>query len=339
MKKKRVSQADVARKAGVSVTTVNLVLNGRQNTRISEEAAERVRLAAEKLNYSTDPIARSLRTGQTRSLAFISDNVTVTRYASAMIRGVLDAAEARGYTVLMAEVGDHLERQGSIVESMLERRVDGLLFGFMSARKVDLPSLLPDTRAILVNATAERMPSILPAEHEAGATAVNHLLAAGHQRIAFIGRSEKVYDPYLSVTIPRRYAGIDEAMQAAGLSFVAEFQGHEWEPELGYEGTLRLLDDGARFTALLVANDRVAFGAYRALQERGLKVPGDVAVMSFDDEQLATYLHPQLTTMRLPYREMGYLGVEMLLRDVLAEPDSETLVPMPLVERNSIIRR
>ena len=332
--KKRATQADVAREAGLSVTTVSLVLNGRRNTRISEEAAERVREAAQRLDYSPDPTARSLRTGRTRSLAFVSDSVTVTRYASAMIRGALDAAEERGYTVLMAEVGERPERLEKVVASMLERRVDGLLFGFMSARKVDLPALPRGKRTVLVNGVADGLPAILPAEHEAGEAAVNRLLAAGHRRIAFIGRSEKVLDPYLSATIPQRYAGIDAAMGAAGLGFAAQIEGHEWEPELGYRGTLRMLDDAAVFTAILAANDRVAFGSYQALQERGLRVPQDVAVMSFDDEQLATYLHPPLTTMRLPYREMGALGARMLLAEEAPAPT--TLVPMPLVERGSV---
>lgn len=333
---KRATQADVAREAGLSVTTVSLVLNGRENTRISEEAAARVREAAERLNYSPDPTARSLRTGKTRSLAFISDDVTVTRYASAMIRGALDAAEERGYTILMAEVGEHPERLEKVVDSMLERRVDGLLFGLMSARRVDLPALPRGKRALLVNGTSAGLPSILPAEHDAGQAAVRRLLEAGHRRIAFIGRSPRVYDPYLSATIPQRYAGIDAALAAAGLRFADEVEGHEWEPELGYRGTRRLLERAASFTAILAANDRVAFGAYQALQESGLRVPDDVAVMSFDDEQLATYLHPTLTTMRLPYREMGSLGVRMLLEGEEPVPDAATLVPMPLVERESV---
>ena len=332
--KKRATQADVAREAGLSVTTVSLVLNGRRNTRISEEAAERVREAAQRLDYSPDPTARSLRTGRTRSLAFVSDGVTTARYASAMIGGALDAADEHGYTILMAEVDERPDRLEKAVESLLARRVDGLLFGFTRARRVELPPLPRGKRTVLVNGVDEGLPAILPAEHEAGEAAVNRLLAAGQRRIAFIGRSEKVYDPRVSATIPRRYAGIDAAMGAAGLEFAAEAEGYEWEPELGYRGAQELLDGAASFTAILAANDRVAFGAYQALQERNLRVPDDVAVMSFDDEQLATYLRPPLTTMRLPYREMGALGARMLLAE--EDPAPTTLVPMPLVERGSV---
>lgn len=331
---RKASQADVARLAGVSVTTVNLVLNQSRSARISAATAQRVQAAAQQLGYSTDAIGRMLRTGESRSLGFVSNNVTTTRYASLMISGVLNAAEQQGYTVLIAEAESHqLQRT---LESLQERRVDGLLFGFMQARQVDIPDL-KQQRAVLINGVSDGLPSLLPDEYAAGVNAIECLLAHNHQRIGVIGRNHKAKDPYHSVTIESRFAGIDDAMRNAGLCLAGEVHGDEWEPSLGYQGTLTLLDSGADITALLVANDRIAFGAYRALHERGLRVADDISIISFDDEPLAGYMHPTLTTLQLPYYEMGKLAVERLL-GMDSAPSHATCqrVAMPLIERESV---
>ncbi|MGJ8522533.1 Ribose operon repressor [Carnimonas sp. R-84981] len=332
--KGKASQADVARLAGVSVTTVNLVLNKRGSARISTATAERVVAAAQQLGYSTDAIGRMLRTGESRSLGFISNSVATTRYASAMISGVLEAAERQGYMVLIAEAESHqLQRT---VDSLLERRVDGLLFGFMQARRVDIPDL-KQQRAVLINGVSDGLPSLLPDEYAAGVSAIECLLAHRHQRIGVIGRSNKASDPYYSVTIESRFAGIDDALRDAGLCAAGEVHGDEWEPSLGYQGTLELLDSAGDITALVVANDRIAFGAYRALFERGLRVPDDVSVVSFDDEPLAEYLYPALTTLQLPYHQMGKLAVDKLLDAGCSLGNAACeRVAMPLVQRQSV---
>lgn len=105
-----------------------------------------------------------------------------------------------------------------------------------------------------------------------------------------------------------------------------------WEPDLGYRGAAEILDN-VEVTAIVAANDRVAFGIYQAAQERGVRIPDDLSVVSFDDEHLASYLRPQLTTMQIPYREMGRTAMELVLDGA---PPAETLVPMPLMARGSV---
>jgi len=330
---KRATLADVAQLAGLSITTVSMVLNDRPNSRLSADAAERVRAAAAKLNYRPNPAARGLRLGKTRTVGFISDEVTITRYASAMIRGLLEAAEERDHTVLISESGRRLDRIASSLELMLDRQADGIIFGLMGAKQMEVPPVPADVPVVLVNARSTTGHAcVLPDEFRAGYDVARHLLRRGHRRIAFIGRSEALLDPALSVTIGSRYAGLDAAMAEYGVEFVHQVDGMYWEPDLGYRGAAEILDN-VQVTAIVAANDRVAFGIYQAAQERGVAIPDDLSVVSFDDEYLASYLRPQLTTMQIPYLEMGRTAMELVLDG--ATP-AETLVPMPLMARGSV---
>lgn len=330
---KRPTLADVAQLSGLSITTVSMVLTNRPNTRLSEEASERVRAAAAKLNYRPNPAARGLRMGKTRTVGFISDEVTITRYASAMIRGLLEEAEVRDHTVLISESGRRQDRILQAMELMIDRQADGIVFGLMGAKRIELPELSTDVPIVTTNATTTAgHPCVLPDEYSAGHNAVRHLVERGHRRIAFIGRSESLLNLDISATVGARYAGMDDAMAEAGLTFAHQVAGSIWEPDLGYRGMLEIID-AASVTAVVTANDRVAFGVYQAAAERGLRIPADVSVISFDDEYLASYLRPQLTTMQIPYLEMGRLAMDLVLD---GDPPAQTLVPVPLQERGSV---
>jgi LacI family transcriptional regulator len=329
---KRATLADVAQLAGLSTTTVSMVLNDRPNTRLSQDAADRVRSAAAKLNYRPNPAARGLRLGKTRTVGFISDEVTITRYASAMIRGLLEEAEKRDHTVLISESGRRADRIASALDLMLDRQADGIVFGLMGAKQIDVP-VLPDLPVVIANATSTPgHPCVLPDEYRAGYDAAKYLLDRGHRRIGFIGRSDALLDPALSATIGSRYAGLDAAMAEAGVSFAHQVDGRYWEPDFGYAGAREILEQ-TDVTAIVSANDRVALGVYQATQERGLRIPDDLSVISFDDEYLASYLRPKLTTMQIPYLEIGRTALQLLLD---GDAPDRTLVPMPLKERSSV---
>jgi LacI family transcriptional regulator len=330
---KRATLADVAKLAGLSNTTVSMVLNNRPNTRLSQDAADRVRAAAEKLNYRPNPAARGLRMGKTRTVGFISDEVTITRYASAMIRGLLEEAEERDHTVLISESGRRTDRIVRAMDLMLDRQADGIVLGLMGAKQIEVPATSIEVPVVVVNGTsASGLPCVLPDEFQAGYDTARHLLDHGHRQIGFVGRSEALLDPLLSVTVSQRYAGLDAAMAEAGLEFAHEVDGRFWEPDFGFRGAQEILE-AAPVTAIVAANDRVAFGVYQAAQERGLRIPNDLSVVSFDDEYLASYLHPALTTMQIPYLEMGRTAMQPVLN---GDPPHRTLVHMPLQDRGSV---
>ncbi|MBC9820499.1 LacI family DNA-binding transcriptional regulator [Terrabacter sp. MAHUQ-38] len=334
---KRPTLADVAERAGMSKTAVSLVLNNRPGSRLSADAVARIHEAAQELNYRPNAAARSLRLGKTGTFGLISDDVTVTRFASAMIRGLLDVADDHDQGLLIAETFKHPKQLDKALAFMVDRQVDGLVFGAVAARLIDLPALPPGLPAVTVNCVSPTVPvSILPDEEKAGHAVVRELLDAGHRDgIAIIGNAPVArVTPRISVTIGHRFDGIHRALDEAGVAPVAVVDIEDWEPWNAYDATKRLLESGTPITAALCLNDRVAFGAQQALTERGLRVPDDVSIASFDDDEIASYMRPALTTARLPYEQMGQRAMELLLAD--DEPTGEHLLEMPLQVRDSI---
>lgn len=328
--------ADVARLAGVSKTSASLALNATPGARLAPATVRRVRDAAESLGYRPDPVARGLRLGTTRTVSLVSDEVITTRYASAMITGALDVAHATQHTLLLSEVHGDPDRVTEALEVTLDRRADGVVFAVMAARLVELPPLLRHVRVVMLNAVGTHgEPAVLPAEFDAGAAVADELLTAGHRRVALVGvpPAERLRAVH-TVTVGTRLAGIREAFRRAGVEPALTLEAGDWEPDVGHALARRALADPGRVTALLCLNDRLAFGAYQAVLEAGLRIPDDVSVVSFDDDEVARYLRPGLTTARIPYEEMGRRAMTLLLEG--ETPEAPVLVPMPLARRGSV---
>jgi len=188
----------------------------------------------------------------------------------------------------------------------------------------------------MLNATNARFPhAVLPDEYGGGRSAVHVLTDAGFRDgIALLGQSDrKERGLFRSATVAQRVAGIRETMSELGLDFVSEASVWLWEPDEGYEATKKLLRQKNRPTAILSMNDRLAFGAYQAATEAGLSIPDDLSIVSFDNDELAAYLRPGLTTVALPHELMGAQAVQMLLKPGPAET---ALVPMPVIHRSSV---
>ena len=336
MSSKRATLADVARLAGLSSSAASMILNGRPDTRLSQDAHDRVNAAAQALGYRPNVAARGLRTDKTLTIGFISDVVATTRFASGLIKGALEAAEAAGHVVLVLETGGDPAREAEAIAAVLDRQVDGIIFATMRARELFVPELPDATAVVMLNATNARYStSVLPDEFAGGEQAVRLLVESGHRSgLALLGQNDEVErDAFRSATVARRVAGIRKGMADEGLRFVAEESIWLWEPAEGYEATRALLQRRDDITALLCMNDRIAFGAYQALGDLGKTVPHDISIVSFDNDELAAYLRPGLTTIALPHEEMGRRAVELLLA---GEASGESLIPMPVIERASI---
>jgi len=331
---RRPTLADVAAASGMSKSAVSMILNNRPGSRLSPETATRVRHAAESLGYRPNPAAQSLRWGKTHTVGFVSDLVTVTRFASGMIHGALRTAHTHNHTVLIAETEGQPDRLQDEISAMVHHRVDGILVGLMAARLIDVAKVPKDLPLVIVNGlTTQDHPSVLPEEYAAGHAVASSLIDAGHTRIGIIGDLPiTAEDLRSSATIPQRFQGIDDALNAAGIVASRVTVPH-WTPDIGYDEALRLLPAHPDLTAIIATNDSVAFGVYQAAHHLGIRIPEDLSVISFDDEELAAYLRPGLTTARLPYAEMAQIGMDMILgtRDLAHE-----LVPMPLITRRSV---
>ncbi|AEB44986.1 MULTISPECIES: LacI family DNA-binding transcriptional regulator [Micromonospora] len=336
MGRDRATLADVAKRAGLSKTAASMVLNGREGTRLSAEAHQRVFAAAEELGYRPNVAARSLRTRKTATIAFVSDIVATTRFAGGLIRGALDAARERDHVLLITETQGDATFERYAIEAILDRQVDGVIYAAMATRRLSVPPAILSGPVVLLNATsAEELPCVLPDDEGAGVAIAETLLGYGHRdRIALIGRNrQKERDPEISLAAEARLRGIRATLAAAGVSLLVESFCPEWLPEHGYTATRALLARPDRPTAIICMNDRLAFGAYQALGEAGLTIPDDISVISFDDDPTASWLRPRLSTAALPHEQMGRRAVELLLD---GEAPAQSLVPMPLRRRRSV---
>lgn len=342
MTRNRITLADVARAAGVSRTTASLVLSDRgDELRISEGSQERVRRVAAELGYRPNMLSASLRSGTSRTIGFVSDTVATSQLAGDMIKGALEGARQHGYMLFIGESEGDEGQQERLIEAMLDRQVDGLVIASMFTRERPLPAPIVGKRVVLLNTLPSdgepSAPAVIPDEFTAGRNAVRFLLEAGHREIHLIGAGPLATDvPRETVAGRERLAGILEELKTAGLAPASGTVCPIWLPSDGFEATTRLISSGVRGGALITFNDRLAFGAYQAIGEAGLTVPGHFSIVSFDDHQLAGWLHPGLTTFAIPHRELGRRAIEILVDGAFESASKVERLAMPIRRRGSV---
>jgi LacI family transcriptional regulator len=331
---------DVASQARVSVSTVSLVLNGRDEGRVKPALSRRVRKAAAELGYVPNLLARGLRTNQTQTIGLISDRVASTPYAGRMLAGAQNAAWETGRLLLLVDSDGNTEMEREAVGALLQRNVDALIYASMYHRVVELPVVPPTLPLVVLDARpAQDRPDVswvVPDEVGGARAAVTLLLDAGHTRIGYCTDSADI------PAVQLRLASYRETLASNGIAFdpalvVAVDGGNAAD---GREAASRLFALPDPPTALFCFNDRMAMGAYRAARERGLRIPEDVSIVGFDDqEHVADGLAPGLTTVALPHYAMGVWAAEQALGR-LANSDSLAaegkLMPCPLVVRESV---
>jgi LacI family transcriptional regulator len=334
--RKRPTLADVAKDAGLSVSSASLILNEIPDSGLSEDAKKRVFESAEKLGYRPNKLAKALKTDVTGTIAFVSDLVVTTRFASGLINGALKAASISDQVLLVLETMGTEDGMKKSIETALDHQVDAIIIAAMQAKAIRLPKIPKSTKVILLNATNPNHPtSILPDEYQGGSSAMNMLVEAGFSKnIALIGKNIDVeHNSYKSATVAKRSAGIRDVCKTNEIKFRSEVLCENWEPADGYSAVRNLLESDKKVEALLCMNDRLAIGAYRAVREMGLSIPEDISIVSFDHDDFGELLRPTLTTVGLPYEKMGEKAVLMANSD---DEESEVLVPMPLFIGGSV---
>ncbi|WP_139806670.1 LacI family DNA-binding transcriptional regulator [Deinococcus hopiensis] len=327
---------DVARVAGVSQTTVSFVLNGRDEAGIAEETKARIAQAVQQLGYRPNAMAQALRRGTTNLLGLITDEIITTPHAVEIIKGAQDAAQAAGKLLVILTVGHDMKGLDQAVEVMIEHRVEGIILATMYHREIQIPPILENIPLVLADcfSSVKSVPALIPDDFRGGFEAVTHLLEQGHTRIGFVTNSDNIPAAHL------RLAGYREALTAHGVAFDEDLVVYSpgGTQAGGYEATVKLLSAAGRQrpTALFCFNDRMAMGAYVALNELGLSIPDDMSVMGFDNQlMLSAHLRPGLTTLQLPHYQIGRMSVEQLLH---GEPQTEwTLLHCPLIQRDSVV--
>lgn len=331
---------EVARLAGVSVATASRALN---NTGyVSKEARTRVLEAARQLNYHINVNARSLTSGKTYTIALVLPDVT-NPFFPAVARGVEDAASRKGYSVILCNTDGSARKEADYLNMLRSRRVDGIIFTTSELSGARISSIIgTSTAVVLVDRDLGEPYDIVKTDNvKGGFLATNHLISLGHTRIAVIS------GPLSLTTGLERVQGYKNALAQAGIPFDESLvvEG-DFRQQGGRAAMERLIEEcggkpSTKFSAVFACNDLMAVGALTALEDHGIAVPSEVAVVGYDDIAFASVTRPRLSTVAQPKYEMGVLAAEMLLRR-MANPalprQQEVLQPM-LVIRDSTLER
>ncbi|NYH54212.1 DNA-binding LacI/PurR family transcriptional regulator [Nocardiopsis arvandica] len=307
--------ADVARLAGVSHQTVSRVVNGHPNVR--EETVLRVRRAIDELGYHRNSTARALVTRRTNVLGVIAFDTTLFGPAQTL-SGIERAAREAGYFLSMVSLDD-VSPDGIVAaaEYLIQQSVEGCVAIAPQRSLVDALAALPGPHPLVAVEGGEGsgLPVVCVDQVQGAHDAVRHLLELGHATVHHIEG-----DP-LWLESEARVVGWRRALEEADVPVPEPLPG-DWSPRSGYELGRSLVARraaGERVTAIFVGNDQMAIGVLRALHEAGLRVPGDVSVVGFDDVPEAEYLTPSLTTVFQDFAQVGKESLALLLGEIGTE--------------------
>lgn len=332
------SLVKVARAAGVSVATASRVLSGSSHP-VSEATRQRVLQAAAELGYSPSAVARALVTQRTKIIGVIVGDID-DPYFSAIARGIEDKAREHGYLTIVCNSDREPEIELNYVKVLRDYRVDGLIFaGGGLVREGYLAELEPLLSAMkkrgvrIIGIGQHALASARVDIDNAGATweMTEYLIGLGHRQIAYIK------GPLGLATSSIRLGGYHLALDQHGISPDPGLvvQG-DFTIEGGFEATAYLFESGYMPTAVFAANDQMAIGALVSVQQQGLQVPRDMTVVGFDDITAARYVHPPLTTIRVPMYDLGVAAMEQLIELLQErEVDSVRILDHELVVRQS----
>ena len=331
----RPTSMDVARLAGVSRTTVSFVLNARDDMSISPATRERVLEAATALGYHGNAPASQLARGASLTIGLVlrqdPGQVASDALLPQTVQGVGDAARGAGYQVLVESLPP---APGGYRRLLQSRRVDGLIVSGPLADDAELRRVFDDGFPIVLqgHVPALNCPSV-DVDNVAGAkAAVAHLIDKGHRGIAMITNAPLTY-----TSASERLAGYQLALAGAGIEFDPQLVAEgAFVAQSGFAAMARLLDT-RQFTAVFVASDVLALGAMGAIRAAGLRIPGDISMIGFDDIPLAAYFDPPLTTVSMPAYAVGKTAGDLLLAQIRGEPVSQrTLLDTELKVRESV---
>lgn len=307
----RVTMAEVAREAGVSLMTVSRVVNTKGD--VSPATRQRVLDVIERLGYTPSGVARGLATKRTGTIGLVvPDNANP--FFSEVARGVEQQAYAEGYNVFLCNTNEDPQREVAVLQSLEEKRVDGLVLCSSRLNGSELQTALAHHPAVvLVNRQLgdNGVSAVLIDDEAGGQMATQHLLQAGHRAVGLLA------GPTTSYSGRQRTKGYRAALAAAGLPHNADWTQH-CSPMVrgGLETALELLTTHPELTALFCFNDLVAVGVLQACAELGRQVPGDLAIVGFDDIPLAALVTPSLTTCRVSRYELGTQAMQLLLAQI-----------------------
>lgn len=297
---------DVARVAGVSISTVSHVLNGTRY--VSDETKARVYQAVKQLNYRPSSLARALVRQETRTIALVvPDNVNP--FFAELARGIEDYGFKAGYNVFLCNSDRSSSKELAYIDMLASKHVDGVIYMGLDSRDETLESLLEESIPLVVfDRDHESLDVVLLSNLEGGYDATQHLVELGHRRIACISGPDPM------TRSDDRVRGYRKALEEADLPYEpALVVSGDWSYQSGQEAARQLFARPQPPTAIFACNDTMAIGAMSFLQQGGLAIPGDVSVVGFDNISLSAFYIPRLTTLGMLSMEVGQRLCHLLL--------------------------
>lgn len=302
---------DVAQKAGVSITTVSHVIN--ETRYVSDELTEKVYEAMRALNYRPNIIARSLRSGRTKTIGLVIPDISNPFFAD-FSRRIEDNGFAHGYNVILCNTDENPAKEEMYVNVLISKQVDGLIF-FSSGNSKSFKNIvsLGEVPVVITDREPEEIDSdiVLIDNHAGGYQATQYLISLNHKRIACISGPSPIRPS------AHRVEGYRSALEEAGIAIDEELiRSGDFRSLSGEREMRALLELSDPPTAVFACNDMMALGAMRAIKNANLNIPADISVVGFDNTPISALVYPQLTTISQPIKEMADLAVELLIEKI-----------------------
>lgn len=331
--KNKVTIKDVAEKAGVSVTTVSQILNGK-GSRFSKRTQERVFKLKDEMHYVPDFNARNLILHSSKTIGVLVPNIG-NPFFSTFFRGIQTVCRNAHYLPLVFSASNDEDTEKYYLGTLVERSVDGLIIASSSVTGDTIDNILKPNRIPYLlfdrNQTNDDGDRLQVDDYQGGSIAAKHLAELGHEQIVMLLPQQ------LTRNLRKRLDGFINGLLERGIDFNEE-QNVVYAPLTklgGYKQTAAVL--AKHPTAVFCANDELAIGLYRGLHERGLKIPQDLSVLGYDNIDLAEYVTPKLTTIQQPIMELGETSARLILNRINNQEMARQLVDVPvkLIERSS----
>ncbi|GHA16275.1 LacI family transcriptional regulator [Devosia pacifica] len=332
---KRVRMLDIARTAGVSQTTVSLVLNRVPNVRIAEDTRQRVFDAARELGYAPGPSLAEPTTSSLRRFGVLINEISAA-YPIDLIEGLQTLADDQGVQLIIQVTGGLADREAAALETLRVLGVEGIIYASTFTAIVEPTTALSALPHVLLNCRrADGVgTAIVPAERAGGFLATRHLIERGCKRIATI-----TGDPWQEATRARLH-GYRHALRRAGLSVPEHFvRTGDWSHHSGDDSASQLFALSDSPDGIFCHNDKIARGAIAAARRLGVAIPEDVAIVGYDDREFAADLEPSLTSVTLPHAEMAERAMTVLLKGKAGLDRPLRRVHGRLIERASSSRQ
>ena len=326
-----VTLKDIGKEVGVSATTVSRALNNKPD--ISYQVKQKIKEVAERLGYSPNALARSLKAKKTSSIGVLIADIADPFFAP-IVKGIENTARQMGYSIILCDTGGEYEQEKLALQMMLEKRVDGLLITPCQTEYGDILELeRKKVPFVLLGRHFDVVESDYVITDEIGGafSATDYLIKKGHKKILFINGPD-----YIS-SAKERLVGYKRALQEHAVLFDKSLvKEGALKMEDGYRIMKKILSAGTKFTAVFAYCDFVVLGIMQALEEAKLKIPEDIAIVGYDDVAFARFLQVPLTTVHIPKYELGKEAMKLLKKKIEGEIQEPQAV---ILETKLVIRK